>query len=164
MTSQHHKTLLPGLAVGSSARSEVEAGRVQAQQTLLRSLSRHLPQLPTCVPGELVCRSLSTQAAVWSCLLHGFLVCSSPSWSWRGRPLFSVDHQLPSLPLEAADCRMCPARPEAAHPVHCPFSTVLPHRGLEADSRPRRRSPSQGVAPLVPSSSLSPISTLSRCH
>lgn len=40
------------LAVGSSAKSEAEAGRVQAQQTLLHGLSRHLAQFPVCVLGE----------------------------------------------------------------------------------------------------------------
>lgn len=39
------------LAVGSSARSEVEAGRVQGQPTLLHSPSGHWPQFPVCVLG-----------------------------------------------------------------------------------------------------------------
>lgn len=147
MTSQHDRTLLQGLAVGSSARSEGEAGRVHGQLTLLHSLSGHLPRFPSVSLGERVCHSVCTQAAIWSCLLHGFLVCSSPSWSWHGQPLFSVDHQLPSLPLEAADCPMCPARLEAAHPRHCPFSTSSRARGLEADRRPWRRPPRQLLEP-----------------
>lgn len=50
MTSQHRAGPVQ-VAAGSSARSEVEAERVQAQQTLLHSLSRHLPPFPICVLG-----------------------------------------------------------------------------------------------------------------
>lgn len=37
--------------LGHWQKSEVETGRVQAQQTLLHSLFRHLPQFPVCVLG-----------------------------------------------------------------------------------------------------------------
>lgn len=62
MTSQHNRTLHGGwlfkpvqVAVGSSPRSEVEAGRLQAQQTLLPSFSCVLAPASRLCPWENSC-------------------------------------------------------------------------------------------------------------
>lgn len=155
MTSQHDRTLLQGLAVGSSARSEGEAGRVHGQLTLLHSLSGHLPRFPSVSLGERVCHSVCTQAAIWSCLLHGFLVCSSPSWSWHGQPLSVSTTSSPPCPLrqQTVQCAQPGWRQLTPGTVPSPLPPVPGAWRLTAG---------HGGGP--PDSSLSPVSTLSRCH
>lgn len=94
-----------------------------------------------------MCCTLCTQAAGWSCHFRGFLVCSSPSRSWCGQPPSSVDHQLPSLPLEAADCRMCPARLEVAHPTHCFLLHYPPAAEAQSLTAGRGEGPSDKSGP-----------------
>lgn len=107
---------------------------------------------------ELVCHSLCTGS--WLELPPPWL-----SGLFLSQLFSSVDHQLPSLPLEAADCRTCPARLEAAYSIALSATpSSFCSRGLEADSRPRGRPSSDRVALSPLNSSLSPIFTLSRCH
>lgn len=134
----------------------MEAGRVQAQQTLLHNPSGHLPQFPSVGAGV----PFSLHTGSWLELPPPWL-----SGLFLSQLFSSVDHQLPSLPLEAADCRTCPARLEAAYSIALSATpSSFCSRGLEADSRPRGRPSSDRVALSPLNSSLSPIFTLSRCH
>lgn len=152
MTSQHDRTLLQGLAVGSSARSEGEAGRVHGPLTLLHGLSGHLPRFPSVSLGERVCHSVCTQAAV----------CSMASWF---------------VPLPAGAGMASPSSVSTTSSPPCPLRQQTVQcaqpgwRQLTPGTVPSPLPPAPGAWRLTaghgggpPDSSLSPVSTLSRCH
>lgn len=154
MTSQHDKTLLQGRAVGSSARREGEAGRVQGQLTLLHSLSGHLPRF-LCRWGN-DCAILSAHRQ-----LSG-AVCSMASWFV---PLPARAGMASPSSVSTTSSPPCPLRQQT---VQC---AQPGWRQLTPGTVPSPLPPAPGAWRLTaghgggpPDSSLSPISTLSRCH